>query len=216
MRDRFQFIFDNITPPLGQRHEWKVLNLGCCGNPHDKWHELHDGLVLRCGADNVVGVDLWGEGVERMRQEGHMVYWGSVEKVDECVPGGMLFDVVVAGELIEHLTNPASFLESAKRVLKPAGKLIITTPNSWALWNLILYGFMGREEIHPEHVAVLNRDCLKKMLNRHGWRIETIDYLLQESSSCRRFRWLKEIPERWWPRLRPIIGCVAEVITHRD
>jgi SAM-dependent methyltransferase len=39
------------------------------------------------------------------------------------------FDLVVAFEVIEHLTNWADLLREAKRLLKPSGQLIISTPN---------------------------------------------------------------------------------------
>lgn len=52
-------------------------------------------------------------------------------------------DIVVAGEIIEHLYDTGDFLEEIKRVLKPEGKLIITTPNLAPLANRarILFGF---------------------------------------------------------------------------
>ena len=40
-----------------------------------------------------------------------------------------VFDVVVAGDLIEHFMNPQRFLSEARRVLKKGGKLVIATPN---------------------------------------------------------------------------------------
>ncbi len=38
------------------------------------------------------------------------------------------FDVVVASEIIEHVTSPEDFVKELFRVVKPGGKLIITTP----------------------------------------------------------------------------------------
>lgn len=38
------------------------------------------------------------------------------------------FDVVVCAEVIEHMREPARALEEVRRVLKPGGKLLLTTP----------------------------------------------------------------------------------------
>lgn len=38
------------------------------------------------------------------------------------------FDCVVASEIIEHTTDPVAFIEALKRVLKPGGTLIVSTP----------------------------------------------------------------------------------------
>lgn len=39
------------------------------------------------------------------------------------------FDIIICGSMIEHLENPESALKEIKRVLKPNGVAIITTPN---------------------------------------------------------------------------------------
>ena len=39
------------------------------------------------------------------------------------------FDIVILTEVIEHVNEPINFMESIKKILKPAGKIIITTPN---------------------------------------------------------------------------------------
>lgn len=53
------------------------------------------------------------------------------------------FDVVVAGEVIEHMTDPDEFLQEVVRVLKPNGHCILTTPNlaSWYNRLLLLLGY---------------------------------------------------------------------------
>lgn len=43
------------------------------------------------------------------------------------------FDCLVCSEVIEHLADEAKFLKEAHRVLKPKGRLILTTPN-WFSW----------------------------------------------------------------------------------
>lgn len=54
------------------------------------------------------------------------------------------FEVVVSLETIEHLENPWQFIKEAYRVLKPGGKLILSTPNISHLSSRIFYLFFGR------------------------------------------------------------------------
>ena len=46
---------------------------------------------------------------------------------------GRKFDVIVTGEILEHLPNQGLFLENAERHLKKKGVQILTTPNALAL-----------------------------------------------------------------------------------
>jgi len=48
------------------------------------------------------------------------------------------FDSVFAGEIIEHLTNPAQFLKEVERVLKRGGVAVLTLPNPYSLTLLYL------------------------------------------------------------------------------
>lgn len=65
-------------------------------------------------------------------------------------------DIIVSFETIEHLENPAIFLKEIKRVLKPNGKLIISTPN---------------DKVYPKgnefHLHQFDFEGLKSHLNEH-------------------------------------------------
>ncbi len=87
------------------------------------------------------------------------------------------FDVVVFSELIEHLgVNPVRTLSEIHRVLKPAGRVVITTPNALSLERLAtflrggsqmvdryspLFGYGARHnrEYHPRELRELLESC---------------------------------------------------------
>src|SRR3954469_5033062 len=52
------------------------------------------------------------------------------------------FDLVWCSEVIEHLEDPAFALNELRRVTKPGGLLLLTTPNSYA-WLFRLIGLFG-------------------------------------------------------------------------
>ena len=81
-----------------------VLDVGCVD--HVASEEMNRPLwlhkIIKSVAKSVTGVDFEREEVEKLRAKGYDVIYGDVETVDM----GKTFDVVVAGELIEHLSNP--------------------------------------------------------------------------------------------------------------
>lgn len=79
-------------------------------------------------------------------------------------------DIVVAGELIEHLENSLEFLRRLAGTQRLAGKsLILSTPNATALHN-VLIGLARRESTHHDHLAILSYKTLTTLCMRAGFR----------------------------------------------
>ena len=79
-------------------------------------------------------------------------------------------DVVVAGELIEHLDNPLSFLRRLAEIRRLSGRtLILSTPNATALHNVVI-GLAGRESTHHDHLCILSYKTLATLCTRAGFR----------------------------------------------
>jgi hypothetical protein len=78
-------------------------------------------------------------------------------------------DVVVAGELIEHLENPLQFLKQLVAVKALSGKtLILSTPNATALHNLTI-GLACRESTHHDHLCIFSYKTLATLCTRAGF-----------------------------------------------
>lgn len=69
------------------------------------------------------------------------------------------FDAVVANEMIEHIDRQDEFLAEAKRVLKPGGLLIVSTPNR-PVYNRY-------KPPNPFHVAEMDIPEFRELLERH-------------------------------------------------
>jgi len=78
-------------------------------------------------------------------------------------------DVVVAGELIEHVPCPLEFLQGLRSIKQLAGKrLLLTTPNATAFHN-VLIAVSGRESTHRDHLCILSYKTLTTLLSRAGF-----------------------------------------------
>jgi len=100
----------------------RVLDVACGSG--------YGSALLTKDAARVAGVDISREAVEYASR-----HYGSAKILfaqADCYSLPFVsaqFDLVVAFEIIEHLTDAASFLQEARRILAPAGLLLISTPN---------------------------------------------------------------------------------------
>lgn len=173
-----KFVQDRLDIILKYARGKKVLDCGCVDtlkeieNPRKDW--LYGKLVEV--AKKVVGVDLQEEGVRKLREKGYEVICADVTTMDL----GQKFDVIVAGEIIEHLPNQGLFLKNMKRHLKRDGVLIITTPNALAFF----YWFLGHLRWNTRwkygspkwgespHVSAHIPDTLWALAETHGYTVE--------------------------------------------
>jgi 2-polyprenyl-3-methyl-5-hydroxy-6-metoxy-1,4-benzoquinol methylase len=122
-------------------------------------------------AKRLYGVDLDGSGLERLRAAGFgRLYQADVEQLQDL---GERFEIVVAGELVEHLANPGRFLRAITRHLSEDGKLIVTVPSAQSI-RIIANAIRMREVVHPEHNAYYSPSTLRHLLESHGFEIEEI------------------------------------------
>jgi 2-polyprenyl-3-methyl-5-hydroxy-6-metoxy-1,4-benzoquinol methylase len=135
---------------------------------------LHE--VVRAESRSCVGVDADSSGVERARGLGFDVQAADVEDPEAVAALGLApAEVVLAGELVEHLDHPGRFLEAVKSLVAPGGALVLTTPNAHALTNT-LGALAGRELVNPDHVSWLSWRTLTTLLERQGWRLDELAY----------------------------------------
>jgi SAM-dependent methyltransferase len=152
----------------------KTLHLGCADWPFTDYMLRQGGLLhqrLAQVTDELVGLDLEPEGVRLMRAAGipNILLGNSEDPLDQLT--GEKFDLVVAGEVIEHVLNPGLFLESIKRVCHVDTILILTTVNYAPIKRLPRL-LLGREEVHPDHVYYFSYSTLSCLLAKCGYRVE--------------------------------------------
>ena len=151
-----------------------VLHLGFV--EHDFWRErknegrwLHDKIAAV--AKELTGLDYLDKEVMEIRNEfGYDCLTANVEHLEELTLN-KTYEVVVCGELIEHLSNPGLMLEGVKRFLAPDSILIITTPNPFSQQRirLIQENINEPEWLNKEHTCWFSFETLKQLLERFGY-----------------------------------------------
>lgn len=110
------------------------------------------------------------------------------------------YDVLLCCEVIEHVVDTDHFISNLKNMLKPGGRLLLTTPNLSSFLNriLLLLGFqplhtevswknpyIGREVLYriagiekspaAGHLRLFTHYALQEFLKYHGFRIISCD-----------------------------------------
>lgn len=115
-----------------------VLDIGCGGG-------LVAEPMARLGA-HVTAVDASARNiaVARAHAAGQNLSIGyRATTAEQLAEEGASFDVILALEIIEHTADPASFLASCRRMLRPGGILVLSTLNRTT--KSFLLGIVGAE-----------------------------------------------------------------------
>jgi len=188
--------------------EKSVLHLGCADYPFGKEQYRNGNLLhhkIANVTDDLVGVDLSTEGVAWLASLGYKnLLVGNVERLNELEIKRQ-FEVIVAGELLEHLSNPGMFLSNVKPLIADDGILIITVPNAHAIKSFVRVLLFRKELIHPDHVYYFSQATIGHLCKRYGLKIkETFYYVTTPLNIAKRFIFL--IPYVFMKYLSPYVG----------
>lgn len=161
----------------------KVLHLGCTNYPYtrdsiEKNMLLH--FELKKSAEDLYGFDFDQPGIDILREAGFdKLFQADLENLAD-VGLDETFDVIIAGEMIEHLSNPGLFLKGIQRFMNRDTKLLITTINAYCGMRNVIYALRGRggkmEPVHPDHVAYYSFATLKLIIEREGLALEKFSF----------------------------------------
>ena len=131
-----------------------VLDFGC--------NNGYGTNILAAKTADVIGIDVSQAAIDSATQQ----YVRSGLRF-MCVDGGTLpfsdgeFDVVTSFQVVEHLTDPDAYLKEIKRVLRPSGILLLTTPQAAIRLD------PGMKPWNPFHVREYRAHELESQIARH-------------------------------------------------
>ncbi len=145
----------------------RLLDIGCTNG------DFCSPLVKK-GYD-CYGLEYMEKTIKQSQKKGIKVIKGSF--LEKLPFENNYFDIVFAGEVIEHTIDDISFLKEVNRVLKKDGILILTTPNLVSLGNrlLMLFGKLPRFAYSEFHYRIYTAVLIKNKIIRAGFKIKKID-----------------------------------------
>lgn len=176
LRWRDELLAATHRPPVRRRLDHlrdlargrRVLDVGVVehfveNQRRDTW--LHGQLVEV--AASCRGIDILDDDVEQLRDKGY-----DVEVHDLTAgPTADRYELVVMGDIIEHLGAPEPFLANVANSMEPGGRLVITTPNPYMLhraWKSLRGAFPDS----VDHTVLLGPGNVVELADRAGLRLD--------------------------------------------
>lgn len=147
----------------------KVLDLGCAKGAHGSY-------LIKEKNCTVHGIDIFDEVVEIARSKGVKAIKHDLNK--PLPYSDEEFDVVLAGDVLEHIYNLEQLARECLRVLKTNGKIVANIPNysGWKNRILTLIGRMheyvtgGDDKTFSIHIQQFNYDRIMYLFSKAGFK----------------------------------------------
>jgi hypothetical protein len=166
--------YDTVIPLIKGK---RILDAGSIGHSYEgrtAFKTWNFGVVHQ-HASEITGFDLLSNEVSAARKDGWDIEVGDAETFRTSP---IKYQVVFAGDLIEHLSNPGLFLECSWDNLEDNGQLIIATPNTYAFAKLarVIVRRTNEPPVNPEHTFYFTPLTLEQLVSRHRFRLKQILY----------------------------------------
>ena len=178
-------VLNDIIKKIDKKKVVRFLDVGC-GNGH-----LTERIFMKYFNADFYGIEM-GNGAEIAKEKGINAFKVNLNEIDKLMFEDNYFDVIFAGEIIEHLVDPDNFLEEIYRILRKDGFLILSTPNLAAWYNRIIlllgyqpfwtdaslkYPYVGKLKKYVgdgQHLRVSTFRSTKELLKLHGYEIKCV------------------------------------------
>lgn len=158
----------------------RVLHIGCANWPFTPDLMNRDLLLHKKLGDvctELAGIDLSEEGIAFLKKSGlKNLFTGDATYPERLISAlGWKPEVVLAGEVLEHMSAPGPLLTAYSQQLAEDCSLLVTVPNAFFLKGF-LHALLGREKVHADHVAYYSYMTMSELLARSGFEVVDLRY----------------------------------------
>lgn len=190
--DRIYGLIDRVA---GQQRFESVVDIGCGSAAIAR--RLRDRFVHYTGCD-VVAYDGFPK-----------ESWASFTKINLNQPpysvANMSADLVLCIEVIEHVENPRALMRELVRIVRPGGRIIVTTPNQLSLLSKLslvakneFTAFQEAEGLYPAHITALVEIDLRRIASECGLENIAIHYTDSGRIPFTPRHWPRALKGRWF------------------
>jgi 2-polyprenyl-3-methyl-5-hydroxy-6-metoxy-1,4-benzoquinol methylase len=152
----------------------RVLEIGCAEGP------LGWSYKQKYPDAEWVGVDIHARSVEAAQQVLDQAHCLNIER-DDLAALGTGFDLVVMGDVLEHLVNPLAVLERIREICDPGAQLVCCIPNMghFSVVERLLGGDLSYDKdglLDETHVRFFTLSSAMKLLLDGGWSPHLADF----------------------------------------
>ena len=154
----------------------QVAHLGCTDSPYTE-ELLAAGMLLHPRLVRVAAVTGFDVDAGALEVLAHALPDERFVLADVTVgvpePERERYDLVLAGEVLEHVPDADAFLRGCAGLLAPGGRLCLTVPNACCP-KIGLRSLAGRESVHPDHRVYYSPRTLERTLGGAGYELDAI------------------------------------------
>lgn len=195
----------------------KILDLGCATGTNAKFIKHNE------PNSSVIGVEYDENMAQEAKEFCEKVFIGNLDdpsflsKLKNSVPK---VDIIICGDILEHLKNPEAVLVLCKSLLRKKGKIVLSVPNIQHLELFIQVYIKGtfprnsRGIFDSTHVRWFTKKDCKKLINSAGFNIDIYEPKFRSRDALNsKFNWiyyLLKIVNSKWVTFQHIYVCSYE------
>ena len=148
----------------------KIMDCGCAAG------QLGKGLIESNKASEVIGIEIFEPAAREAMKIYKKVHMGDIETMDLSYEE--YFDIVVCGDILEHLKEPRNLVRQIHRALKTGGILICCVPNIryWRIWRDVIFKgdfcYTAEGILDQTHLRFFTSRSLRRMLTQASFSVE--------------------------------------------